>query len=125
MIFSAKQSIAANTLSTQPARYTIAVDLGTIKTITVHFPYGCGGLVGVRILYASWQIWPLSREEWLIGNDVLYTFSCDYVIETLPKEVIVEAYNEDDTFDHSPEIIVETYRPTISQKLAGFLEQVK
>ncbi len=125
MIFSGKQTIPANTAVTAPLRYVIAIDIGTIKTISVHFPYGCAGLVGVRVLYASWQIWPISLNEWLIGNDLILTYSCDYVVETEPKDVIIEAYNLDDTFDHTPEFIIETFRPTISQKLASFLETVK
>jgi hypothetical protein len=98
----------------------VPVHLGRVETIVVYFPWGCAGLCFLRVLYDTWPILPLTRDAYLSGNDFSHTYSVQYDIETEPVEIVIEAYNEDDTYAHSPLVIIEMTDVKITDQMKMF-----
>ena len=118
--FYGETEIPANTGVDEPVRYSILVDKGIIDSIYVFFPWGCAALCYVRVLRRNTPLAPHTREKFYHGNDIFIQCQVNYEIKNEPYEVIVEGYNEDDTYSHSPVIYVEMHRPTISDQFKQF-----
>ena len=106
------------------SEWKLKITKGIINSIYVYFPWGCAGLCWVRILYRTWPIFPLTREEWLRGNDIGVMFDTDVEIEADSPEVILQSYNEDDVFEHHPIITITMNKSTYSPLLTKFLSQI-
>lgn len=102
MQFAYEIETPANTTAKVPKRVATPLTVGILKRCTVAFPWGCAGYVGVRILHYEQQLCPLNRDSWFIGDDVHIVFDMEYLVLEGPKEFKVEAYNEDDTYQHIP-----------------------
>jgi len=76
--------------------------VGTLKKVSVYFPWGCAGLVGIRIRHYEHQLYPTNLDDWYTGNEIFIEFECEYEIAEGHNEFKVEAYNEDDFYDHTP-----------------------
>lgn len=121
MLYSKKVTIPANTQKSAFQRDTLQLTKGVITRVSVFFPWGCAGLVGVQIIRGTWQVFPLSRGEWLIGNDLDINFKTDVDLKTEPYEVSIYSYNSDDTFEHSPIVSIEMVKGEVSSSLQSFL----
>lgn len=80
---------------------TLAIQSGVIHRIHISIPAGHAGLTGIRLLQGLHQIAPVTGSAWFLGDDT----ELDYVefieITETPFELGIEAFNEDDTYDHS------------------------
>ena len=76
---------------------------GHIKSILIHFPLGCNGLVDVSVEYDQHHICP--REGYVNLNDATPLFEVDIEVEK-GKPLEVEFRNADDTYSHSPKVLV-------------------
>jgi hypothetical protein len=93
---------AASTGQVEPTRVVTPLNKGRLIYGSVFFPWGCAGLVHIRILHYEHQLYPTNLDAWFSGNDILIEFECAYDIEEGWKEFKVEAYNEDDFYQHAP-----------------------
>lgn len=105
--------ISANISKSTPTRVETPLCPGTLKKVSIYFPWGCGGYVGVRILHHEHQLFPTNEQEWYIGNEILIDFPCDYQLSQGWNEFKVEGYNEDQTYEHSPIISFVVIAPTL------------
>ncbi len=124
MLYLKRITIPASTPVNTPQVDIIPVTLGTIKQITIQIPWGCAGLVGLRIEYATWPLFPITRNEWVTGNDTELSFVYDYVIDTEPKQVEVISYNLDDTYPHSPVIGINVVQAILTPGLSALLQEL-
>lgn len=92
----------AGTLETNPVRVATPLNKGRLQKVSVYFPWGCAGLVHVRVLHYEHQLYPTNPDEWLAGNEIFIEFECAYDIEQGYTEFKVECYNEDDFYQHTP-----------------------
>lgn len=90
-----------------PLSYSIPVPRGTVQAISAEFPSGCCGLVGVRLYHLETQVFPLPAGEWLRSDDAIITTAITTYVNAEPPQVILECYNEDDTFSHRIWIAIE------------------
>lgn len=76
------------------------VDLGLsdVEYITLVFPPGCAGLVGVRIEFAVNPVYPLPTGSWFIFDD--YTFNIQVSGQGNSGQWRVVGYNQD-TYPHN------------------------
>lgn len=116
MLYTQEITIPDNTSKTSYQKDTIKITKGVITRISVFFPWGCAGLVKVQVIRKTWQIYPLSRGQWLSGNDKEFDFSTRIDITSEPYELIIYSYNEDDTYEHSPIICVEMVKGTVPER---------
>lgn len=96
---------------------------GVVSQVMIEFPAGCAGLVGCRISRGLFQLWPLTAHEWFISDDFTVDFKEELVLDEGPCILRIEAYNEDDTYDHTLKVsfsIVED-KPDPIQQMAEIM----
>jgi hypothetical protein len=113
-----------NTTEENATEYRVKLTSGTITEILIHFPWGCANLVHCQVLRNTWQILPLTRGEYLGGNDFTHKYLTKLDILEEPYEIIVKLYNDDDTYLHTPFIVISMTRNVLSQKLQQLLEML-
>ena len=102
MQFAYPITILPNTTAAAPKREITKVCYGVLKQVSVYFPWGCAGLVGIRILHYEHQLYPTNPDEWFTGNEIEIKFSCEYLILQGWNDFKIEGYNEDDFYEHTP-----------------------
>ena len=68
-------TVGASTLESSPKTQELKLTAGVITRVDLKYPAGCKGMVKVRILHSEFQLVPLSRGEWVTGDN-----------ETVPTE---------------------------------------
>ena len=121
MLYAKEVTVAPNTPKTGYVDFTLKLTKGKVKRISVFFPWGCAGLCGVQIIHRTWQIYPLSRGEWLLGNEREFNYESIIDLTSEPYEVIIRAYNEDDTYEHHPYIAVEMTKGLVVDGFEQFM----
>lgn len=94
--------VEPNTTETSPERVQTKLCAGILKKASVYFPWGCAGLVGIRILHYEHQLYPTNLDDWLTGNEIFIEFESEYMIIGGWNDFKVEAYNLDDFYSHTP-----------------------
>lgn len=102
MQFTYDITIEQNTTEADPTREKTKLCAGILRRVQIDFPWGCAGLVGIRILHYEHQLYPTSLDKWFIGNEISIVFDCEYPITQGWNEFKVEGYNEDDFYPHTP-----------------------
>ncbi len=124
MIYKVELPIPANTSMSEYVSITMKLTKGRIKTIGIYLPWGCAGLVGVQIIRRTWQLMPLTRGEWLTGNEMLHSYNYDFNLDGQPYEVLIRGYNLDDSYEHTPFVIVEILKGDRSLALDQLLSEL-
>ena len=101
MFFSTTLTIPPSTPRTAPARATLKVTVGVVTRVWVRWRYGSANLCGVRALWAGFQHWPLSLGQWFPSSVHPLEFEDRTWIWGGVDEIVVEGYNEDDTYEHA------------------------
>ncbi len=124
MIYKIELTIPADTAKADFIVDTMKLTKGLIKVISVYFPWGCAGLVGIQIIRRTWPLMPLTRGEWLTGNELLHSYNYNYNLSTQPYELIIRGYNLDDSYEHTPFIIIEILKGDRSIALDKLLKEI-
>lgn len=122
MLYYKEVTVPVNTPITEPYEFTLKVTIGMIDDILVFFPWGCAGLCYVRLIRSTWPIFPVTRNEWLRGNNIGFRFNPKYPISSDPPEIIIQAYNLDDTYVHHPIIGVSMNDTGLNPEIVKFME---
>jgi hypothetical protein len=69
LFFAFDITVPAGRLEASPLEETLKMTKGMITDISIKFPAGCHGMVKVRLLHEESQLVPLSRDEWVTGDD--------------------------------------------------------
>lgn len=118
MFYSEEITTSANTAKASYQTTTIKLTKGVITRVAIFFPWGCAGLVYVQVIRKTWQVFPLSRGEWISANDRVIDFETAIDVLSDPTEVLVRTYNLDDTYDHT---IVASFEMVKGER-AGWLD---
>ncbi len=94
-------TVPKNTSQNNPFKDTLDIQFGVIHRVHVSIPSGHAGLTGVRLLKSIHQIAPTSGSEWFTGDDSKIEYNEYIEIPEGPFSLNIEAYNEDDTYDHT------------------------
>jgi len=121
MFFAVDIVVDANTLEASPKEEKIALSKGVITSIEVKYAAGCHGYVKVRLFYHEGQLIPLSREEWLIGDDEAIPTDTYFEMTSTPYELKFVGISPDSEYAHTV-----TVRVTVLPKaVASVLEIVR
>lgn len=101
MLFQKSIPVPLSTTSAAPLRTTVQITKGTLRHVWVRWRWGTGYLCGCRIKYHEFQYWPLSMTEWFVSHVETFDFAEDFDISDDPSELVVEAYNDDDSNPHT------------------------
>ncbi len=102
MIYETDVLIPKNTSINAPVSVILPVHPGVLRQFEVYFPRGCAGLARVRVLYWSHPLFPSNPDGWFRGDDVLIRFDEDMPLPGAPYEFLIQGYNDDDTYAHTP-----------------------
>ena len=104
-------TIDPGTEDKDPLEQTLDLHPGIISKIEVKFPAGCHGMVKVRLLFGRFQIVPLSRGEWVTGDDETVSFNTYHEIIKEPVKLFFQGSSPGTTYEH-----VVTVRITVLPK---------
>lgn len=104
-------TVSAGTTATAPKTQILKISKGVITKIDVKFPAGCHGLVKVRLFKSEFQLVPLSKGEWVTGDDETVPTEGYYELETSPAELKFVGCSPGTSYDH-----VVTVRVTVLPK---------
>lgn len=86
---------------------------GKLSKAEVHFPDGCDGLVSVVFVLNGVQIMPKKEGTGLRGNNETVSFWPNVSVDT-NAILKVTISNEDDTYEHTPDVRVQIEEATNS-----------
>lgn len=101
MFYNVALKIPAATTRETPIREIARLTSGEIDQVSISFPAGCHGLVGVRVLHREFQLWPLTPGAWFITDDFTIRFPGRFELDDEPFELNVEGYNDDTKHPHT------------------------
>lgn len=117
MFYSLEVAVPPNTTEKGYQVDHLSLTKGKVIKISVFFPWGCGGLCRIQIIRGTWQVFPLTRAQWLRGNKITIEGETDIDITTAPFEFEVHSWNEDDTFTHHPIVYVQMIKGDLPAKV--------
>ena len=105
MQFGYELTVPKNTTPQNPLISHQFLDRFVITEIYIDLPKGCCGLVGLQIYALGRLVFPRNKEYWFKGDDVQKAFMCAWSVEDNPHDVSILAYNLDDTYSHTIQIV--------------------
>jgi len=134
MLYQKRLTVPSNTPIGNPTTTSIEVEEDYITYLGVYFPPGCCNLVHVRFRYGETQIFPHASYEWLSGEGYLMGGRLLFKTPESPCRIYIDAYSDDDTYDHTIIIYIEALRKeevarpglieSILGRLGKFLEKL-
>ncbi len=85
-----------------PTRFK--VNKGVISMLWLTFPPGCAGLVKVRMLHQEHPFLPVEKDAYIRGDSYVFAYPVMFEIKTQPETITVEAWNEDEVYNHTIDV---------------------
>lgn len=111
MLYRSAITVTSGTGKDNPMSQTLPISFGDINQVMIEIPAGIQGLAGCRIKYHEHVAWPEQMLSWFTGDDEVITIPEKYNIYEKPYELEIEAYNEDDTYNHTLTVRVNVVYP--------------
>lgn len=122
MLFSKEITIPVSRTKANYYSESIKVSKGRVRKVFVLIPVPSAWAVGISIWYATWQMWPTSRTEWISGGMARIEFEENILIDDVPLEFQVRCYNEDATNTHKVWVGLNILRTTITSEMQDFFD---
>lgn len=106
MILNKVVSTNANTDKNNPHKTSWKITKGLIYQVDFYFPPGPSGLVGVKILEGSLTLYPLGGSDYLIGDNIKYSFSDLHNFNIETNLLDIYTYNIDEAYEHLIQITI-------------------
>ena len=100
MDYNFRQSVPAGTSETEPTRLALPLERGIIVKVRVGIPDGAADEVHVTIWQGLHQLWPQRPGSSYAWNDQVYNIEESYVLEEVPYELTLVAWNDDKVNAH-------------------------
>jgi hypothetical protein len=94
-------TITADTAAATPKTQPLKLTKGIITYLGVKFPAGCNGMVKVRLMRAEFQLVPLSKGEWVIGDDETVVTEAYYDLTETPSELKFLGCSPGTSYNHT------------------------
>jgi hypothetical protein len=94
-------TIPANTLEKLPLRQYLRITKGVITKVDVKFPAGCHKMVKTRLYRHEQQAIPLTRDEWVTGDDEAVPTEIYIDLNAYPYQLKLVACSPDTDYDHT------------------------
>lgn len=120
MFFAWDITIAAGTGEDELKEQILKITKGVITRLDVKFPPGCHGLVKVRLLRSEFQLVPLSRDEWVTGDDETVPSETYYELEETPPELKFIGCSPDTTYPHTVTVRIQVLPKAIASSMPLF-----
>jgi hypothetical protein len=106
--------ITAGTEEANPKTQILKLSKGVITKAELKFPAGCHGLVKARLHFHEFLLIPLSRGEWVTGDDEAIATESYYEMGSTPYELKFLACSPSCTYDHTITVRVQVLPPAIA-----------
>ena len=100
MIWAWDINITADTLEASPKTQILKMSKGVIVKVEFKFLAGCHGMVKARLRRGESQLVPLSRDEWITGDDEAVSFSEYFELKTTPYQLKFIGCSPDTKWPH-------------------------
>lgn len=107
-------TITAGTGIDTPLTQILKLSKGVITRAEVKFPAGCHGLVKARLLHHEFQLVPLSRGEWVTGDDEAVATEGYYDMTAIPYEVKFVGHSAGTTYNHTVTVRIQVLPKAIA-----------
>jgi len=107
-------TISAGTAEASPITQVLKLTKGVITGVWVKFPAGCRGLVKVRLLRSEFQLVPLSRGEWVTGDDETVPTETYYVLKETPAQLKFVGCSPGTSYAHMVTVRVAVEPPEVA-----------
>jgi len=107
MLYVKNITVPKNTSKDSPYTVEITIHHYMIRKISVYFPRGIHGNVGVSFWYGEDQFFPFKEYDWVSGDNETVEGSVYFSPGYYPFNITIKAYNLDDDYDHSISIRIE------------------
>jgi len=121
-------TVPAATPESAPVTQILKLTKGVITGVWIKFPPGCHSLVKVRILRSEFHLVPLSRGEWVTGDDETVVTETFYDLDVTPAQLKFVACSPGTTYPHTITVRVGLVPEEVAaphRVLAGFVETLK
>lgn len=105
MLYSKQIKLTKGNTEATATRTYFKVNKGVIYRVWITFPPGCAGLVKLRIYHEGHAFLPVNQDNYIRGNAYTFEFPMFYEITEEPTILQVEAWNEDDAYDHTIDVL--------------------
>lgn len=101
MFFHTTLTVPVLTSELAPVSARMAVSPGIVEEVLIGFPPGCKGLVHLSLWDKNWQVWPWTPRTSFAWDGYIFTIRDRYVLSHSPYELVLKAWSEDDTYEHT------------------------
>ena len=105
MLYSKQITLESGKTEATSTKTYFKVNKGVISNMWITFPAGCAGLVKLRIYHEGHPFVPVNADNYLRGDNVTFQFPVMFEITEEPMALTVEAWNEDETYNHTIDIM--------------------
>lgn len=101
MTYTFDLTVPPNTPTEEPLILDKKLIKGIVTNIKIIIPPGHVGLTGLSLYNSSRQIFPVSRNEWVRGNNIFIEERQNLLLISNDNIVSFYLYNKDDTYEHT------------------------
>lgn len=114
MDYRASLTIPKSTARGSPTTQEFKLIAGDITRIRIRIPAGHHGLAHLRILRFGGHFYPTTRGAYYQGDDEVIVIDDHYSLEVEPLVLVLEGYNDDDTYAHTFELSITLQAPALT-----------
>lgn len=100
MLFEYPLTVPYGTPAAKPETLEALLCAGTVTRVSVQFPAGCAGMVGVSIWRHDHQVWPVNLDEGIAAEDHVVEFPVSYDLDDEPFAFTLKAWSPGTTYPH-------------------------
>jgi hypothetical protein len=119
-------TIPPNTPQYAPIEVEIPVPSRIVTWSEAQFPMNAAMLAGIQLLDRGSRFWPAqgSPYPWITGDNNTVRSDAPYILSGVPSKIVCRMYNEDNTFERTPEVRVEVQDTSLQLLLAEFVATI-
>ena len=110
-------TITAGTTDASPKKQTLKLSKGVITGLDVKYPAGCHRMVKVRLFRYESQLVPLSRDDWLTGDDETVHTEGYYELTETPTQLKFVGCSPGTSYDHTVSVRITVLPKAIASML--------
>ena len=88
--------------------FEIEIQGDLVDMVRLRFPPGPAGLLKISVFYGNEQIWPAEAGTFFAGDNEVIQWSEYWPLPEAKTKLRIKAVNEDDTYEHSFYIVINT-----------------
>jgi hypothetical protein len=101
IVFAHDLTVPAGTTKAEPYTEEVKLTSGTLKEVSIGFPFGCRGTVHVNVLIGTLQIVPIIEGQSFAWDNVLKSFEVSFPLRETARPIVVRGWSPNARYDHT------------------------